>query len=300
MPVSLELGRKVELCAPGRKPCYQRQDVRRMPMERYAATAVLLVLLASHASAREGQNTAPFDQPLQAMTVHAGKKEVRCYTFAHVMVKEIDAGEIGDEQISLLPIASPADRPPCQAKNAANEHVVPSESWSGYFLGVKGDYVFLSAEDGVNGGLGFSVYRGADLTSLFQDSAKFERDHIRFKSIADEAARLRMRYTRVYTGKCSVITEGAACWARIAGETHLPPAPPDCAAGYLRAKQDLATARCEIAHHKNAGCIKQEIDRMQADDASPSVIGYDAEAVIEAPQTSIQPIVGPVACWPSD
>jgi hypothetical protein len=36
------------------------------------------------------------------------------------MVKEIDAGEVGDEQISLVPVVSPADRPSCQPKNAAN------------------------------------------------------------------------------------------------------------------------------------------------------------------------------------
>lgn len=229
------------------------------------------------------------------------KKVVRCYTFAHVMVKEIDAGEVGDEQISLLPIASPADHPPCQAKNAANERVIPSDSWSGYFHGAKDDYVFLSADDGVNGGLGFSVYRGADPTSLFKDSVKFEHDRVRFQSIASDAAGLRLRYTRVYTAPCSVQTEGAACWARIAAETHLPAAsPPDCAAGYLRAKQELATARCEIAHKKNAACIKQEMDGMKADDASPSVIGYDADVLIQPAQTSIQPAEGPVACWPAD
>jgi hypothetical protein len=280
---------------------------------RYTATAVLLALLSSldlaTASAREGQNVPPFDRPLQTRRVvigpspstHGEKKEVCCYTFAHVMVKEIDAGEIGDEQISLLPIASPADRPPCQAKNVASEVVIPTESWSGYFHGATDDYVFLSAEDGVNGGLGFSVYRGADPASLFQDSVKFEHDHVRFQSIAGEAGGLRLRYTRAYTGPCSVQTEGAACWARIADATHLPSTPsPDCAAGYLRAKQELAAGRCEIAHQKNAACIKQEIDHMQADDASPSVIGYDADVLIQPARTSIQPAGGSVACWPAD
>jgi hypothetical protein len=262
---------------------------------------LLALLCPSAASAREGQNVAPFDRPLRTRLVHAGKQEVRCYSFAHVMVKEIDAGEIGDQQISLLPIASPTDRPPCQARNVANEHVIPAESWNGYFHGAKDDYVFLSAGDGVNGGLGFSVYRGADPTSLFQDSVKFEHDRVRLQSIAGDAAGLRLRYTRVYTGPCSVQTEGAACWGRIAAATHLPPeTPPDCAAGYLRAKQELASARCESAHHKTAACIKQEIDGMKADDASPSVIGYDADVTIQPPQTSTQPAGGPVACWPAD
>ncbi len=217
------------------------------------------------------------------------------------MVKEIDAGEVGDEQISLVPVVSPADRPSCQPKNAANEHVIPSETWSGYFHGAKDNYVFLSAADGVNGGLGFSIYRGADPTSLFQDAVKLERDHVRFLSVAVDATGVRLRYTRVYTAPCSVPTEGAACWARIAAATHLPTTPPpDCAAGYLRAKQQLAKARCEIDHRSNAACIRQEIDRMKADDASPSVIGYDADVQVQPSQTSIQPAGGPVVCWPAD
>jgi hypothetical protein len=39
---------------------------------------------------------------------------------------------------------------------------------------------------------------------------------------------------------------------------------------------------------------------MKADDASPSVIGYDVEVLIQPPQTSIRPAGGPVACWPAD
>jgi hypothetical protein len=115
------------------------------------------------------------------------------------MVKEVDAGEVGDEQISLVPITSPTDRPPCQAKNLANEHVIPIESWSGYFHGAKDDYVFLSAEDGMNGGLGFSVYHGADPTSLFQDAVKFQRDRDRFQSIAGDTPETQAAlYTRLY------------------------------------------------------------------------------------------------------
>jgi hypothetical protein len=276
-----------------------------MLIVRSVAMAVLLILLSClcppGAFARDGQNAPPFDPPLQTKRIHAGKTEIRCYTFAHVMVKEIDAGEVGDEQISLLPIASATDRPPCQAKNVANERIIPSESWSGYFHGAKDDYVFLSADDGVNGGLGFSVYRGADPARLFQDAAKFDHDRVQFQSIAGDAAGIRLHYTRVYTAPCSVQTEGAACWARIAAATDLPAgAPPDCAAGYLRAKRELASARCQIAHRQTAACIKQEIDGMKADDASPSVIGYNADATIQPLRTSIQPASGPVLCWPAD
>jgi hypothetical protein len=235
--------------------------------------------------------------------VKLGKsKDVRCFTFAHLMVKEIDAGEIGDEQISILPFSSPGARLGCQAANVSGEIVIPAASWSGYFLGVKGDYVFLSAEDGVNNGLGFSVYRGADPTSVFQDSVKFDGDRTLFQSVAVDGTGLRMRYTRVFSGKCSVQTEGAACWARIAAAAHLPEAPaPDCAAGYLRSKQEMAAARCEIQPPKNhAACLKAEMDRQTADDASPSVIDHVVDVSLRPPNQTIAPVGGALSCRPAD
>jgi hypothetical protein len=145
-----------------------------MVVVRFACLVVVLVTLSSlgrlSAWAREGQNVAPFDRPLLDRHVLVGQKQVRCFSFGHFMVKEIDAGEIGDERIAIVPLASAGERVACQAKNAAAERVIPSESWSGYFLGAKGDYIFLSAGDGVNGGLGFSVYHGTDGISIFQDS----------------------------------------------------------------------------------------------------------------------------------
>jgi hypothetical protein len=218
------------------------------------------------------------------------------------MVKEIDAGEIGDEQISILPLASPGARPRCQAANVSGEIVIQAASWSGYFLGVKGDYVFLSAADGVNNGLGFSVHRGADAASVFEDSVRFDRDRTQFQSIAMDGAGLRMRYTQVFSGKCSVQTEGAACWAQIAAAAHVPPTPaPDCAAGYLRSKQAMAAARCEIQSRKsNAACLKAEMDRQTPDDASPSVIDHVVDVSLQPPNQTITPVGGALSCRPAD
>jgi hypothetical protein len=268
-------------------------------LERLAAAIAVLVWLApSIASA-----AAPFDQPLQTRRVTLpGNKEVRCFTFAHLMVKEIDAHEIGDEQISILPLASPTERPPCQARNAANERVTPSDNWSGYFLGVKGDYVFLSAEDGVNSGLGFSVYRGTDTNSVFQDSVRFDHDLTQFQSVAVDGAGLKLRYTRVFSSKCSVQTDGAPCWPQIAAAAHVSPTPvPDCAAGYLRSKQEMAAARCEAQKRKNnPACLKAEMERQAADDASPSVIDYVVDVSLQPPNQTISPVGGILSCRPAD
>jgi hypothetical protein len=276
--------------------------------------AVVSALLTFHCPsagfARDHQNEAPFDRPVQTRRVMLGpsqsmpreKKEIRCFTFAHLMVKEIDAREIGDEQISILPLESATKRPPCQIRNAANERVIPSESWSGYFLGVKGDYVFLSAEDGVNGGLGISVYHGADPTSVFQDSVKFAGNRNHFQSVTVDGGGLRLRYTRVYSAKCSVQIDGTACWTQIAAATHLPAAPaPDCAAGYLHAKQAMAAARCEIQSRKsNAACLKTEMDRQAADDASPSVIDYVVDVSLQPLAQTVTPVGNAISCRPAD
>jgi hypothetical protein len=275
-----------------------------MGMERLAIGFVLLAAIGTDgAFAREGQSVAPFDRPQLTQRVKLGKdKEARCFIFAHLRVKEIDAGEVGDEQISVLPLASSAARPPCQAGNAAGEIVIPTMNAGSYFLGVKGEYVFLSAADGVNNGLGFSVYRGADPTNLFRDSVKFDRERTLFRSIALDGTGLRMRYVQVFSGTCSVQTEGAACWAQIAAAAHVPPTPaPDCAAGYLRSKQAMAAARCEIQPRKNkAVCLKAEMDRQAADDASPSVIDHVVDGSLQPPNQTITPVGGALSCRPAD
>jgi hypothetical protein len=273
-----------------------------------AAIAASWCFCVLPAAARDGRTTSEFDRPLQTRRVVLGpspytpgkNREVRCFTFAHVMVKEIDDAEVGDEQISLLPITSPNDHPPCRPRNLANERVLPSDEWNGYFLGVRREYVFLTAADGVNSGMGFSVYRGVDTASIFQDSVKYVRNRVLSYSIAVDGNGLRLRYTRAYTAACSVQTEGAACWDRIVAETHLPSAPPpDRAANYLRAKRQFATWRCENAHRKDTACIGQEMDRSQSDDDAPSVIGYDVDVLIAPQQTTMTPAGSGVTCWPA-
>jgi hypothetical protein len=274
-----------------------------MRLKRLLAVVALLACLCPNAVvARDGQSAPPFDRPLQIRHVAQGKKEIRCFGFTHLMVKEIDAREIGDEKISILPLASPTERPPCQAANLAAERIIPTASWSGYFLGVRGDYVFLSAEDGVNGGMGFSIYRGADTTSLFQDSVKFDRDRMLFQSVTIDGSGLRLRYTRVYSGKCSVQTDGATCWTQIATAAQIPVTPaPDCAAGYLRSKQEMAAARCEIQSRKNIGaCVKAEMEQQAADDAAPSVIDHVVDVSLQPPGHTVTSLGVALACRPAD
>jgi hypothetical protein len=97
-------------------------------------------------------------------------------------------------------------------------------------------------------------------------------------------------------------TDGAACWPQIAAASHVPPTPaPDCSAGYLRAKQEMAAARCEVQKRKNnSACLKAEMDRQAADDASPSVIDYVVDVSLQPPNQTIAPVGGVLACRPAD
>jgi len=275
--------------------------------------AVVLAQLACPCLAQGAgaDDTSPFDRPLQTQRVVLGpspntpgqQSVVRCHTYAGLMVKEIDTAEVGDDQISVLPLQSAAERPACQAANRRGEKIVPNDTWGGYFLGVKAGYLFLSAKDGVNGGLGFAVLRAEEPTRLlFQDLATIEHDRIRLRAISVEGDGLRLRYTRLDAAPCSVQTDGAACWARIVAETHVPPTPPpDCAAGYLRAKRELAAGRCEAqAHPGDAACLSKEMQGMADWDTSPSVIGYDVDVVVGpgGPQMTAMGAAG--SCWPAD
>jgi hypothetical protein len=275
--------------------------------------AVVLALLACPCLAQGAgaDDASLFDRPVQTQRVVLGpspnspgqQSVVRCATYAGFMVKEIDTAEVGDDQISVLPLQSPAERPACQAANRLGEKIVPSDTWGGYFLGVKAGWLLLSAEDGVDGGMGFAVMRSDEPSRLlFQDLATLDHDRVGLRAVSVEGDRLRLRYTRLFAAPCSVQTDRATCWARIVTETHVPPAPvPDCAAGYLRAKRELAAGRCEAqSHGGDAACLSEELAGMADWDTSPSVIGYDVEVVVGpgGPQRTAMGAAG--SCWPAD
>jgi len=245
-----------------------------------------------------------FDPPLQTQkrTLPAvkgtPKTVLTCRYYAHFMVKQVDKGEIGAEQISIVPSDGGTPKPACQRKNVPSEKVVGAKDWSGYVKGVKGDYVFLDAEDGVNGGLGFAVFAAGSAKKLFEDSAVGN-----LKSIALEGKLLTLRYARSYSGDCSVPHDGAGCWSKIAVATGVRAAPqPDCAAGYLKAKNEMAKGRCAAEKKSGPACLAsaiKELDRQRWNEA-PSVVVYDAETVLRPDGASTKPVAPVRACHPSD
>jgi len=267
----------------------------------WAGLLVVCVLVPTAWAARSADSV--FDAPLQTQKVTLPPNEVgyktklTCHYYAHFMVKEVDEGEVGAAQISIIPIDHGA-KPACQRKSVVGEKVVNPKDWSGYVKGVKGDYVFLDADDGVNGGLGFAVFAASTAKKLFEDSAVGN-----LKSLALNETVLTLRYARSYSGECSVPHDGMNCWSKIAAATGQTVAKqPDCAAGYLKAKNEMAKGRCEAQKKASAACLAsalKELDRQRWDEA-PSVVVYEAETVLAYDGASTKPLAAVRACHPSD
>jgi len=242
--------------------------------------AVVLASLASGTAAGAAA-PSPFDKPQQVVrrplprdpSNPQARPRVSCFYFARLMVKEVDLGEKGAEQLSLLPLDGTASKPDCRRDNAANERVV--RDWSGYFKGVKGDYVFFDADDGWNAGVGFAVF-AADGRKLFEDVAKGRM------TVALGAHGLELGYRRVYGAPCSLAADAAGCWQRIRGDTGLAgDQPPDCAAAYERERRRTP-----------------QFSRELLDD--PTIVDYDVAASIGAGGATTRPRNGKaLACRPA-
>jgi hypothetical protein len=231
---------------------------------------LLLLTLPLPALAR-----SPFDAPLHVQQVRLppdpqnpnAKRKISCFYYRSIVVKQVDYGEVGAERLALLPVLS-GNATPCRAVRESNEYVIPADSWSGYFKGVKSEYAFFDAADGTNGGLGFMVMRVYGRRSLFEDIAQHG-----IESMEIQEGTLRLRYQRVFAADCSVLTTGSACRERLAHDTGVAEASLSiCAQGYQAARQP----------------------------DTPTVIVYEVEASLNDDGPVISRRGDALACHPSD
>ncbi|HEV2301523.1 MAG TPA: hypothetical protein VGR91_08135 [Stellaceae bacterium] len=213
-------------------------------------------------------------------------------------MKELDLGEVAAE-LTILPLPPDGKHPPCRRRTAPGEIVIPAKEWSGYFRGVKSGYVFFDAEDGSNGGLGFAVFDGRTGRKLFEDVAV---GGLRGAERAGPA--IRLRYRRALVGACSIPHDGAKCWAATAAQMPGVKAapPPDCGAGYLKAKSAMARGRCEARQGAGPDCIAAEMKRLDEQhwNEAPSVVAYGVEAEIGRSEQRVRALGGALSCWPAD
>jgi hypothetical protein len=202
------------------------------------------------------------------------KPELSCSYYPRFMVKQIDLGEPGADQLSILKVTGTA-LPPCKRANAADEIVI--KEWSGYFKGVKGDYILFDADDGWNSGLGFAVTT-PDGKKLFDDVAK---PTLRGVELASDGT-LTLRYTRVYGAPCSLRADAVGCWDKIKQQTGLADPAPDCKAAYEREMKRVPKF------------AKETID-------DPTAVDYEAVTAIAGGTAKITAATGKaLACRPED
>jgi hypothetical protein len=259
------------------------------------------VLLGSQSPlAWASSNASLFDKPLLEKHVPLprdpdnpqSKPLLSCFYYPHFMVKQVDLGEEGAEQLSILPqLGKDHGQPPCLRANAKDEVVIDSKTWSGYFEGAKGNFVFFVADDGVEGGLSFAVFSGSYGTKIFEDAAISDGRETAFTALvalddpktATESA-TKLSYRRVYVAQCSLRANEKNCWSRIKEITGLTEtSPPNCSASY------------ETLEKKYPNDAK-------AFESGASVITYDVEAVLDSRNSAVRvtPISKAIGCYPED
>ncbi|HEY2445213.1 MAG TPA: hypothetical protein VGI20_05680 [Rhizomicrobium sp.] len=199
------------------------------------------------------------------------KAELSCTYYPHFAVKQIDLGEIGADQLSILPAGAP-----CRKDNSANEKVVSANDWTGYFEGAKGDYIIFDAEDGWNDGLGFAVFT-PEGRRLFEDVAR------KWKGIELRPSGVALRYVRVYEAPCTLEVDADACWQKIRKATGLTDAsPPDCRAAYVREQKRTPQLARQVLN-------------------DPTIVDYEVVATIGANSRTVTAATGKaLRCRPAE
>jgi len=247
-----------------------------------AAAILACVLLSGNVLAKDA--AALFDKPVKTMKTPLAadplnpqaKPMLSCFYYPGFVVKQIDRGEVGAEQLSILPLGAGRAAYECREANAEGEAVIDVKDWSGYFKGVKGAYVFFDAADGTNGGLGFAVFSAPGAQKLFEDVS------MGLQAVKLTPAGLSLSYRRAYAAPCSLFTGAAACWNQAKQATGLTQAsPPDCKAAYKREQQRTPQFAAQAA-------------------ANPTVFYYEVEAVLANGQSKVTPLAGKVTCLPAD
>jgi len=249
--------------------------------------------------------SGPFDSPLKVRDVRLAadpqnpkaRRQVTCFYYRSIVIKQVDYGEVGADRLALLPVLS-RNGTQCHEDREALEYVIPPDTWSGYYRGVKADYAFFDAPDGINGGLGFMVLRLYDRKVVLEDVAQHG-----IRSIDYEEGVLKIRYQRVHAGACSILTAGEDCRDGLVRDTGVSAGSLSiCSQGYRAAKEAMAKGRCSAQANRRKDCLQKELDRLggQKWDEAPTVIVYEAEATLKDGALVTKPRSDALACHPSD
>jgi hypothetical protein len=220
-----------------------------------------------------------FDKPLRKVVRDLGpsrhylpaegvRSVLSCFYYGNLLVKEYVDDQMGATWIAVVP-HSRTQAPPCVSKHGRDERVISPKEWFGSFIGVAGNWVFLDADENVNG-LNFGVYDLQSAKVVFSDIAYDHRDtessrpDLKVAQLGLKSPVL--RYSRVIVADCALAKEGIACWNKVRKTWNIP---------------SEAMPRC-------TGSVE-----------AFSAIAYPVEVTI-TPKSVINPLAGSVRCWPAD
>ncbi len=213
------------------------------------------------------------------------RNTLTCYWFPTVTVKEYDISQKGAEWISFISIAANG-HPECTQSHIPGEKVFDERGeWTGYFVGVKGDFVFLRAADGSDGGIQFAVYDSKTGKKVFEDAdclmctdlkkmygkepppAPFSR--MRISKVP--SGLITLKYMRVEQADCDLHTDKASCW------------------DHVRMEMDLKSVKAPVCF----GYDHTPVGKLPSMVAHPVFVSLGSPPVVKG-------ISGPVLCWGPD
>jgi len=269
---------------------------------------LVLGLVASEAQDRLKAEPDWFDVPLEKKTLDFGpsfdkpsasspawqwnayrhaRNKLFCYWFPTVMVKQYDVSQKGAAWISFIRLAANA-HPACTRSHVPGEKVFEAGGdWWGYFLGVKGDFVFVTDPDGVSGGIQFHIYDSRKSQQVFEDTDCLTCVHLK-KMYGQEAplgliSRMQinktpdgvitLKYMRVEQADCDLRADVASCWE------------------HVRKKLDSKNPKAPSCFGYDAvGYDKYAVGELSSMVAHPVLVSLESPPVANN-------IDGPVQCW---
>ena len=246
----------------------------------------LLALALSSAPVLAQQPASGLDRPIADQTVKlpAAADEtpssLHCVTYSQFVVRELHSGDdIGMESVALLPRKPGAG---CTTEPVAGERVLDHQGMQ--LWGAVGGFVLLIWPDGANDATEFAVFDAETGRKLHGDSMKDDDAGLISAHLTPDRHGLELRLIRVVAGPCSLVTGGAACWARFAAT---PGIPADVA------HRPAPAAACAQAYQKAKLLARR-------DQEDPSVVAFPLTVRISPDKPASLGPAGELSCWPAE
>jgi hypothetical protein len=226
-----------------------------------AVVALMTGTVTAHAQSAAERETALFTHPVMVQRVPPKSPgdavgEIRCTYYPDLMVLETGTDTPYPGFGAIVPTSG--GRPACSV--AVAQHGVPLKTERDYLIGRMGPYLAFAAAD-PNGAQDFQIIDAGTGRHIFADSRRWTG----FQSVAIDNGALHLRYTRAVNGPCSIVKDGAACWAKMVKSGAIPQEMAQLPPSVQQA--------CAAAYRKG---------RVPDPPAAPSMVFYDLDVTLDA------------------